>query len=695
MKTTSPSPALKWVAFQLLMVSAAALFQEMFLVRWAPSVVQTLGYYSNIILLAGFFGLGLGALAARSMPSLTAAASPLLLLVVMTLPWLGRVMVQADPGEFDFGYFSQNSGVPAAVVVSAAFLLCVMAFVPLGQRLALLFASLSPLRAYAWDLGGSFLGTLVFGVLGTLWFEPAAVVALLGLLHTTLPQPRPARGLSLTCAVLACASLLVMRQPSTVWSPYSHLSLTMDSRMAPGQVPTDPLELRRMLDPPMNVVQVNSNFYMYAGTMDPHRYTVAGPWGFLVDQYTLPYALQPASEVLVLGAGAGMDVEGALLSGATHVDAVEIDPRIVDLGIRFNASGAYVDPRVDVHVTDARAFVARTDRMFDAVVFGFLDAQTLLSSHGNVRLDAFVYTEQSLKLAFGRVRPGGILSLSFFAGGHPWLVRRLYNMVEHACGAAPALYARPAGHTVLVCSSDVEKMRLYPSSHGEFTRQQAPDLEVASATDSWPYLYLRAPGIPAGYLLTIVSLLAMSLALGGAATWRAGARSLNAFFFFMGAAFLLMETHGITSAGLLVGSTWMVTTVVVAGVLLLVLMANGLVLRGFHATPAAFVLLLLCLTAQVIVPLDAFLALPLWMRVGVAALWVPLPIFLAGLVFSAAFENADSPSALGSNLMGAMVGGLLEYSSMAVGSQSMVWLSLGLYSTCAVLWWSARRPGVA
>ena len=49
--------------------------------------------------------------------------------------------------------------------------------------------------------------------------------------------------------------------------------------------------------------------------------------------YELPYRLVPnPGRVLVVGAGTGNDVAAALRHGATHVDAVEIDPLITRAG---------------------------------------------------------------------------------------------------------------------------------------------------------------------------------------------------------------------------------------------------------------------------------------------------------------------------------------------------------------------------
>ncbi len=82
------------------------------------------------------------------------------------------------------------------------------------------------------------------------------------------------------------------------------------------------------------------------------------------------------------------------------MDAVEIDPVLVKLSRRFNASGIYDDPRVRVHVDDARAFLQRSPGGYDMIIFGWLDSQALFSSMSNLRLDGFIYTVQSMRAAY-------------------------------------------------------------------------------------------------------------------------------------------------------------------------------------------------------------------------------------------------------------------------------------------------------
>jgi hypothetical protein len=148
----------------------------------------------------------------------------------------------------------------------------------------------------------------------------------------------------------------------------------------------------------------------------------------------------------------------------------------------------------------------------------------------------------------------------------------------------------------------------------------------------------------------------------------------------LGAGFLLLETKSIVDSSLYFGATWIVSLIVISGVLLLVLLANAIAgrLRGFSRWLYAPLLASIALVYAV--PHASVLGLPMSGRVAWTALVVPLPIFFAGLVFSSTFRRSANPSAVfGANLVGAMVGGFAEYLSMAIGSRNLVVAVVGAY----------------
>ena len=63
-----------------------------------------------------------------------------------------------------------------------------------------------------------------------------------------------------------------------------------------------------------------------------------------------------------------------------------------------------------------------------------------------------------------------------------------------------------------------------------------------------------------------------------------------------------------------------------------------------------------------------------------------LPVFLANLLFASRLEqeSATSTTALGVNLLGAMVGGVLEYAALMTGYRTLLILVALVYATAAV-----------
>ena len=86
--------------------------------------------------------------------------------------------------------------------------------------------------------------------------------------------------------------------------------------------------------------------------------------------------------VLIIGAGSGSDAAVALAKGARHVDAVEIDPAIMQVGVDLHPDHPYDDPRVTRINDDGRAFLRRTTESYDLVIFALPDSLTLVNTLG-------------------------------------------------------------------------------------------------------------------------------------------------------------------------------------------------------------------------------------------------------------------------------------------------------------------------
>ena len=156
--------------------------------------------------------------------------------------------------------------------------------------------------------------------------------------------------------------------------------------------------------------------------------------------YRLPYARSkaPLDDVLIIGAGSGTDVALALDAGARRIDAVEIDPRIQQIGEQRHPDRPYDDPRVSVHIEDGRAFLERTDAKYDLILFALPDSLTLVSGHSSLRLESYLFTTQAMEAARRRLKPGGAFAMYNFYR-EPWLVDRLAGTLQEVYGRAPCV----------------------------------------------------------------------------------------------------------------------------------------------------------------------------------------------------------------------------------------------------------------
>jgi hypothetical protein len=391
-------------------------------------------------------------------------------------------------------------------------------------------------------------------------------------------------------------------------------------------------------------------------------------------------ASQDPGDVLIIGAGSGNDVAVAAARGASRIDAVEIDAHLLELG-RRHPDRPYDDPRVVTHVDDGRAFLESTDRVWDTILLALPDSLTLLQGQSSVRLESYLFTKEAVESYRDHLAPGGTFAMYNYYR-EPWLVERYAGTLEEVFGTAPCVSAAGANLSVLVASADPAAVTCPPAE-----RFQSGADTPAPATDDHPFPYLRTPSIPSFYLLSIAVMLGLSLlgvrALGGPL------RDMRPFadLFFMGVAFLLLETKNVVQFALLFGTTWFVNALVFIGVLGSVLLAVAISKRVvIRRTAWLYAALAASIALNWLVPGRVLLGLPFLPRLVVAVVLAFLPIFTANLVFANRFrDTVNSTAAFGANLLGAMVGGLLEYLSLVIGYRHLLLLVAILYGAAFLL----------
>jgi SAM-dependent methyltransferase len=648
----------------LFLASFLALFVELALIRFIPAHVRAVGYYTNLVLIASFLGLGIGFLLANRSWRLEGFLLPILLACVSTVELFSRAVAlnveNTDEPLWLFSYSAEGGfEIPLTALVLIHFALVAAVLVPVGQVMGRYFARLERLQAYALDLGGSLAGVVLFGVfsaLGTppwLWFSVASVLALVVLLRG--PLEWISGGL---CGAALVALVIYMAPAGAMWSPY-YMVEVVDEGTAHQTLLTNGTLHQIMLD--------------FEGDSTYIRKTR--------ERFAIPYqAASSLDDVLIVGSGTGNDIAMALGMGAQRIDAVEIDPLFPKLGKKLHKQKPYDSDKVHLTIGDARSFFRRADRKYDLVVFGTLDSQALLSGLSSVRLDNYVYTENSFKDAYKLLKPDGILAV-FHMSIKPFIADRIYLLLAEA-GKRPPVYLDFKDHTLfnklLMQGPELPIPRLDPAYIDHLKSEIIP-------SDDWPYLYLKEPGLPAHYLYVLLGI----LAIAGLATFgvlgRRGFARFDLPLFLLGAGFLLLETKAVTQMSLLFGSTWVVNLLVFSAILAVLLAANVFVLKLKSAgrelnLPLLFGLLAGLLVLATAIPVSWLATLPSVLQWLAGALYVALPIGVAGLIFPALFARAaDAQAAFGSNLLGAIVGGVLEYFTMILGINSLTLTAAALY----------------
>lgn len=685
---------------QLFLTSFLGLYAELLCIRWMPAHVRFLSYFTNFILLASFLGLGVGILSARRKLPLGPRTFPLLLLFAAILIAAAKFELHiGSAGVLYYGAGESGTAPPEnALVLPAAFLLVSLLFVCIGRPLGVLLGEVTPpLRAYAFDIGGSLAGIAAFFLLS--WFEQPPVVWFAGLLLISLLLIGPTwvdRAAMVVPLIIAGVIAWNIGQ-GYWWSPYYKIGLT----------PTD-------------------NQHGWALNVNESGHQAMLPSDEKEPFYRAPYDLFGAGQfqrVLIIGAGSGSDTAIGLKYGQVgHIDAVEIDPVIARLGAQFHPEKPFSDPRVDVHVDDGRSFLRKSTDTYDLIIFALPDSLTLTSQFSSLRLESFLFTEQSFQEARQHLTPNGAIVLYNYYR-EDWLIRKLAGMLETAFGQPPyvesfggwgragVLVDGPRLQTLLSqrpelaepyaevraaapqLNEDPNAILLPLVGSGVLAKSNLAGDSIATpptpATDDWPLMYLRDPSVPGVYVagLAMVGVIALVLIFGLAPA--SARRGFNGHMFFLGAAFMLLETRSLVTFALLFGSTWLVNSLVFFAILCSVMLAVFLSSR-FRLRPSVplYVVLVAALLLAYFIPQQAFLSISvLPLRYALASLVAFLPVFIANLVFAGSFKGTGPTAdvAFAANLIGIMLGGMLEYASLLIGYQNLLLIVIVFYVLSAVL----------
>jgi hypothetical protein len=510
----------------LFLISWLILFLELTCIRWFPSHVMFLTFFTNIVLLACFVGMSVGCLAARNptryldrTPLWLAVATATGLLVEQFRMKLLQFIAIGNRANPDVVFFGAEAGdtmslpfrVPLEVVAGIFFLLIAVLMVGPGQEMGRAFTRVpGRARAYSVNLLGSLIGIVTFAACSYLQLPPlvwfAAVAVGLGYFVSPLgnrsqsgaASPRPFSVLPyvfLAIAVLFSvftSGFFQVHHRDTFWSPYYRIDLV--TRIKQGE--------RDML---VNMIDTNLVGHQI---MEPRVRIPTARYA----NYALPYLFQrdvtgpdgkpawpPIKRVLIIGAGSGNDVARALqwLPADAQIDAVEIDPVIQKLGVDNHPDQPYQDPRVHVELNDGRNFLhSAPPETYDLVIFALVDSLVLHSGYSNLRLESYLFTEQAFRDTRRVLKKTGLCAVyNYFR--HGWLAARIRTELRNAFEVDPAvLVLTEAGKdTVKLDDFDPDAFTAFLAGSEEVIR---PLRAKFKQNDNWYWVPGDRPPHPTG-----------------------------------------------------------------------------------------------------------------------------------------------------------------------------------------------------
>jgi len=649
-------PAPRSPRVRLVLLSFLMLFVELGLIRWSGAYNLYLSFFTNFILLASFLGVGVGFLRSRSRFDLFRLAS-----LALAAQFLFLAVFPAEGGRVGgvlrvIGAFGWPA-LPKWVSLPIVFVLSLLVMAAIAAGVARVFVRFEPLEAYRLDILGSILGIVAFSALSFADAPPlvwGGIVAAVLVFLTERSRIRDLAPLAILVVILTVFSFA----PRTYWSPYQRITTT-------------PVEADGSLG-----IYVNGR---------PHQRIM--PLSYMKAEQTfrfVPYQRAPdnaLNNVLIIGAGSGNDVAIALSEGAHHVDAVEIDPLLYRLGRDLHPDHPYQDPRVSVHIEDGRAFLHDTTTQYDLVLFAIPDSLAALAGQSSLRLESFLFTEEAIQEVRDHLASDGVVAMYHYY--LPTVVDRYGETLTRVLGSPPCLDESPGSgpKPQVVLTGGIR-----PGSvvcDGVWSPSAA---SMAPNTDDYPFPYLVSRGIPGFYLIALLLIL-----LGSLATVRVAGgpfREMHPYvdLFFMGAAFLLLETTNVVRFALLFGTTWFVNALVFGGILVSVYLAIEVTRRWpVRRQGLLYVPLFASIAFAWVMPLGSLLDLSSIARFTAAVLVGFTPVFMGNLIFANRFRDVGSSTiAFGTNLLGAIVGGLLEYGALVVGYRALLIAVAVLYALALV-----------
>jgi spermidine synthase len=468
------APAWRWIATGLALATCATLLLELVATRIFSVVL--IYHFAFMAICLALFGVGLAGVVVYLWPARFNRAS-----LSATTGWMALLFALSIVGALVAFHVIVNRAtdwpLPFSSVMSI-FLVMAVPFFFSGMAVAIPI-SRCPERIgwlYGADLVGAAIGTILVVPLLHLLGGPQSVVAAAVLAcaaavcfavaaggrRQKIVSAVGLLGLTTLLAIGSQAELFALHHsragPETrllyqewnsfsrvsVWGPFYSGSRWRIGQGAPVPVATDgserPTHLAVVIDggaqTPMPSFDGDLNEVAYFG----------------YDVTALPYHVRPAHNALIIGTGGGRDILTARLLGVEQIQAVEINPLIVDIArnrFREFSGDPYGLPGVEVAVRDGRSFAAESHERYDVVQLAAVDTFAATGAGALALVEHSLYTVEAYEDYYDRLSDDGILAVTHLWGmPAPERALRTADLVRKAWRARGV--EDPSRHIIIV-----------------------------------------------------------------------------------------------------------------------------------------------------------------------------------------------------------------------------------------------------
>jgi hypothetical protein len=409
-------------------------------------------------------------------------------------------------------------------------------------------------RLYSADLAGAAAGSLL-AFAGLPWlgapglYGVSACLSALAALAVAGPRLRILAGVGLASAMTLALTLTgdtiappqsgPAKRPvygdnithlATRWDPHARVDVIHYGGLPAGEM------YRDLVDPAFTASRPDAHFMLLDQSAATQILDGSGDMSVLrASIIAAPYELLTRPHVLIIGPGGGIDIQNALIHGASQVDAVEVNRGVSGLmrGPLAEYSGyVYSAGRVNVVEDEARSYIRRSSERYDLILMTVVDSYAALASGAYALSESYLYTAEAFDDYLAHIADHGALAVGRFYRDPP------VEMLNTAALGVDALRRRgladPEAHLVvlryldfglLIVRTDAfdvasaTAIRRFAAEHS-FTvafdplDRTGPFAEGLAgtpvpATDNRPFFFANDPGahVPVAYLILFGALI--------------------------------------------------------------------------------------------------------------------------------------------------------------------------------------------